>query len=405
MLPPERRTRGDIAAAVVIVVVVAVAIVGMWAHSDARGTVSEQASHPITQATWPDRLPNTVHELWRAPDAAASEALANSGVAVVADGGTVSGRDPVSGRQVWLYQRNMPLCGVVGQSGGVAATYRDRRGCSQTTLLSADDGARRATRSSFMDQQLTLTNDSAYTIAQGPDRLEVWGSNLVRTLEYGYVDAPVNPHTQPRTGCTLLSSQASTSRLAVLERCPDTVADRLTVLNPAPKDSTVPEEYGSHVLTQPGAMSPGARVLAISDNRIALYLPPSATTAAELAIFDTAANIVASRPLAAPLSDTATITRIGSQYLIFTGTTMMALNTNFDPVWTNPNVLGSPAIMAGQLLLPVPEGFAVCDPSTGSRVGTITTQRIGYRGEPISLAIIGATVVERRGTDLYALGA
>lgn len=405
MLPPERRTRGDIAAALVIVVAVAVAIVGVWSHSDARGTVSEPASHPITTATWPDRLPTTVHELWHAPDAAASEALANSGVAVVGDGGTVSGRDPVSGRQVWLYQRNMPLCAVTGQSGGVTATFRDRRGCSQTTLLAADDGSRRATRSSFMDRQLSLSNDSAYTVAQGSDRLEVWGSNLVRTLEYGYVDAPVNPRSQPRTGCTLLSSQASTSRLVVLERCPDTVADRLTVLNPAPKDSTVPEEYGSHVLTQPGAMSAGARVLAISDNRVALYLPASPSTAPELAIYDTAANIVASRPLATPLSDRATVTRIGSQFLIFTGNTVMALNANFDPVWTAPNVLGSPAIMAGQLLLPVPEGFAVCDATTGSRVGTIATQRIGFHDEPISLAVIGATILERRGPDLYALGA
>ena len=46
-------------------------------------------------------------------------------------------------------------------------------------------------------------------------------------------------------GCELVSSASSSTRLAVLERCQDEPADRLSVLNPAPKDNTEPDEYGS----------------------------------------------------------------------------------------------------------------------------------------------------------------
>ncbi|WP_406265077.1 PQQ-binding-like beta-propeller repeat protein [Nocardia sp. NBC_00881] len=409
MLAPERRTRADIISALTIAVLVVVAGIVVWAHGDSPGTESVTAATTVPTPVAADQLPTSLRELWRAPDNASARALASGGVAVTGADGTVTGRDPRTGSQLWKYQRDMPLCGIEGQFGMVVAVYRDHRGCSQSTLLAGDNGARRTARSSYMDPNVRLSVDGTYVVAQGPERLEVWRSDLVRTLEYGFVDAPVNVKTQPRKGCALLSASSSPSRLGVLERCPTDPANRLTVLNPAPKDNTVPEEYGSHVLTGLGAESPDARVIAVSDSRIVLYLPGASAGTEKLpprlAVYDGNGNPVVLHDLSAPLSETSTTTRIGSAYLVFTGNSVIALNgSTFDPLWTAPRALGSPAAMAGRLLVPVAGGIAILDPSSGAELTRVPVDRPGYDNSPISLAVLGGTVLEKRGDTLYALG-
>ncbi|MFF0491806.1 PQQ-binding-like beta-propeller repeat protein [Nocardia sp. NPDC004068] len=405
MLAPERRTRADLYAAAAIAVVVVIVLVAVWAISDARGTVSQPAAHPLGPVTPADSPPTALRELWDAPDGAAGRALFGGGVAITGDGGTVTGRDPATGAQVWKYQRDMPLCGLEVQQGTVVATYRDRRGCSQTTLLTADTGARRAARSSYMDDAVRLSSDGTYVVALGRDRMELWRPDLVRTLEYGYVDAPMNVRTQPRHDCALFSASSNTSRVAVVERCPDDAAVRLTVLNPAPKDNTVPEEYGSHVLTEPGAVSDGVRVIAVTDNRIALYLPGTSTAAPELAVYDQAANFVGAHRLSGPIADTTATVRLGATFFVTTGTSLIALNaTTLDPVWTAPDVLGTPVMLAGQLLAPIAEGLAVLDPGTGAQLSRIPVERKDYHREPSSLTLAGSIVLESRGGRLHGLG-
>ncbi|WP_431952624.1 Rv3212 family protein [Nocardia lijiangensis] len=411
MLAPERRTRADIISAVAIAVLVAVAALVVWARGDATGTESVIAQTPATTPPTADKLPVNLRELWHAPDDASARALASGGAVITGSEGTVTGRDPATGAELWRYRRDMPLCGVEAQFGMVIAVYRDQRGCSQATLLAGDTGERRTARSSYMDPSVRLSVDGTYVLAQGERRLEMWRSDLVRTLEYGYVDAPVNVKTQPRKGCTLLSAASSSSRLAVLERCPDDPAARLTVLNPAPKDNTVPEEYGSHVLAGAGADSPGVRVIAVSDSRIVLYLPGGTVSGAgestppRLAVYDSTGNPLVVHQLSAPLAENVTTTRIGSSYLVFTGNSLIALNAStFDPLWAASNALGSPALMAGRLLMPVAGGLAVLDPTSGAEVGRIPVERPGYTGGPISLAVLGTTVLELRDGELHALG-
>ncbi|MGQ4599270.1 Rv3212 family protein [Nocardia sp. R6R-6] len=409
MLAPERRTRADIICAVAIAVLVVVAGVVVWVRGDAHGTESVTAATTVPTPVAADRLPTSLRELWYAPDSASARALVSGGVAVTGDDGTVIGRDPRTGDQLWKYRRDIPLCGIEAQYGMVVAVYRDERGCSQTTLLAGDSGDRRTARSSYMDSNVRLSVDGTYVLAQGPRRLEVWRSDLVRTVEYGFVDAPVNVKTQPRRGCTLLSSSSSPSRLAVLEHCPADPGDRLTVLNPAPKDNTVPEEYGSHVLTGPGTDSTDARVIAVSDGRIVLYLPGIATSTESLpprlAVYDGNGNPIVVHQLPAPLSPDATTTRIGSAYLVFTGNSVIALNAStFDPLWTSGAALGAPALMAGELLLPTNGALTLLDPATGTEVGRIPVERPGYSGRPISLAVLGNTVLELRDGGLHALG-
>jgi outer membrane protein assembly factor BamB len=411
VLAPERRTRADIISAVAIAVLVAVAAALVWARGDANGTESVTAQHPVSTPTPAEQLPASLRELWHAPDGATARAIVASGAAITGDDGTVSGRDPQTGTPLWHYRRDMPLCGVESQFTVVVAVYRDQRGCSQATMLSGEDGSRRTARSSYMDESLRLSVDGTYVLAQGPRRLEMWRSDLVRTLEYGYVDAPVNVKTQPRKDCALLSAGSSSSRLAVLERCPEDPADRLTVLNPAPKDNTVPEEHGSHVLIGQGTDSPDARVIAVSDNRIVLYLPGAPATPGveaatpRLAVYDGTGNPLIVHQLSAPLTDNATTTRISSAFFVFTGNSVIALSAStFDPLWITPNALGGPAFMAGKLLVPVPGALAALDPASGAELARIPVTRRAPEATPISLAVLGTTVLEKRGTELYALG-
>lgn len=406
VLAPERRTRADILTAVAIAALVAIAAGVVWWNSDARATESVVADQTLSAPPTPEKLPAAMREVWQAADGAAERAIAVGGVAVTGDGDTVLGRNPATGEQVWKYQRDRPLCAVESQFGTVIATYRDDRGCSETTLLNADTGARLTARSSYMDDQVQLSVDGTYTLALGANRLEMWRSDLVRTLEYGYVDAPVNPRTQPRQGCTLLSAASASSRLAVLERCPRETSDRLTVLNPAPKDSTTPEEHSSHILTEPGAAVGGARAIAVSDSRVAVYLPGTESTAPQLAIYDVSGNLVATHQLSAPLAADAFVSRVGANYFVFTGENLVALNgSTLEPLWGIPQVLGTPTLLSGKLLVPVRDGLAALDPVTGAQTQRISVQRSDYHDEPISLMAIGPTVLERRGDTLFALAA
>lgn len=411
MLAPERRTRADIFAAAAIAVTLVVAAIVVWARADATGTESVTAAEPVPTVVAATELPTELRELWHAADASSGRALTSGNVVVTGDAGTVSGRDPVTGEQRWWYHRDMPLCDLESQFDTVIATYRDQRGCSQTTMLEGDTGQRRVARSSYMDDTVRLSGDGTYVLALGPERLEMWRSDLVRTLEYGYVDAPVNPNTQPRAGCALRSAASSSSRLAVLERCPDDTTDRLTVLHPAPKESTAPEEHGSRVLTAPGADDPRLRVIAVSDNKTALYYPPTEPTAtglglpARLAVHDGTGNETAVHALAAPWDERATATRLGSVSYVFTGDSLIALSpTTLEPAWTVPDVLGTPALMAGRLLVPVADGLLALDATDGSTVARIPVQRSDYHGDTIATAVLGTTVFERRGGQLHALG-
>ncbi|MFC9894062.1 PQQ-binding-like beta-propeller repeat protein [Nocardia sp. NPDC127579] len=405
MLAPERRTRADIISAVAIATLVVVAALVVWARGDATGTESVTAATPASAPPTADKLPTSLRELWHAPDSAAHRAMTAAGAVITGEGGTVTGRDARTGTELWRYRRDMPLCGLESQFGTVVAVYKDQRGCSQATMLAGESGDRRTARSSYMDPAVQLSVDGTYLLAQGENRLEMWRSDLVRTLEYGYVDAPVNAKTQPRKDCTLLSAGSSPSRLAVLEKCPEDTTNRLSVLNPAPKENTVPEEYGSRVLNGVGADSPLARVIAVSESRVAVYLPGADTTAPRLAVYDSTGNPVVEHQLSAPLAENTDTVRIGGAYLVFTGNSLIALHaTTFDPVWTAAGALGTPALMAGKLLLPVADGLVALDPANGAEVQRIPMQRTGFDGSAISLAVAGSIVLEHRGRELYALG-
>ncbi|MDV6229028.1 Rv3212 family protein [Rhodococcus cercidiphylli] len=414
MLAPERRTRTDLVVAAVIAVVVVVAASIAWFTGDARGTTSIPAEEPLAQAEPALTVPTALTELWRAPSAATDSTrtplpVVTGSTVVTADGGSVLGRDPRSGEQSWSYTRDLPLCSVVASWNTAVAVYRDDRGCSQVTELDGATGERKAQRTSDADDAVRLSSDGTYVTSRGDTRMELWRSDMVRTLEYGRVDAPVNPGSQPRTGCTLLSSASTNSRTAVLEQCPGETAARLSLMNPAPKDAGKPEEYGSTVVPElvPRSDAPTAgQIIAITGSVVALYIPAENGAPDRVGLYDDAAAKLSEFTLPAGSSPTPYLpaTKAGSALTWFTGTGVQAFDSNnLSPLWTVPGALGSGAVMAGRLLLPVPDGISVVDLSTGVSTADIPVDRGDYDG-PIQMSVIGDVIVEQRGSDVVALG-
>jgi hypothetical protein len=403
---PERRTRADVVVAAAIAVAVLVVAGLIWSNSQERGTLSRPAATALPQPATATAVPSALRELWHAPAAAESgPPIAVSGVVVTADGGAVVGRNPANGREVWRYQRNLALCGAQTAWGTVVAVYRDRRGCSQASELAAGTGARITARNSLADHSVTLSANDSYIVSHGSRRLELWRSDLVRTLEYGYVDAPVNPNSQPRSGCTLLGAAMNEAggRLAVLEKCPGDSDDRLTLLNPSPKDAEKPEEYASSVLPDTTPNAPDPVLLATNGDQTALYLPGGSSGGPRIGIYDNNIKTTTAYPLPDPLTAGARVERIGFDYLLWTGGSTVALNAEtLAPQWSLDDATGPGTLMAQHILVPTANGIAVLA-ADGHPERTIPVARHGYTG-PIELAVIGDTVLEQRGDMLYALG-
>src|SRR6185312_15732445 len=125
-------------------------------------------------------------------------------------------------------------------------------------------GNRGPTRSSYTDKTVTLSTDGTTVLAAGPTRIEMWRSDMVRTLAYGDIDAP------PKPPCQFLSTAASSSAASILETCSSFPDVRLTFLKVSKEDVEPEEKY----IQQPGLKpDAGAKVLALSDLRTAVYLP------------------------------------------------------------------------------------------------------------------------------------
>lgn len=401
MQPPERRTRADLLIAASIAVIVLLTMGVLWIRSDARATESVTADPPAIIPEPAREVPEVLRTIWDAPSGATTRPVIEGGAVISADGNAVVGHDPQTGEQIWRYARDLELCGVAGAWQRAIAVYRDDRGCSQVTALDGSTGARAASRSSDADAEVTLTTSSNYLVARGESRLESWRSDLVRTVEYGRVDAPVNPGKQPRPGCTLIDAMSSSVRLAVLERCPDEPVERLTLLYPVPSEAQEPEEYSSTVLTE--ITTPGARLVAVSGERTAVYLPASGSDGPRVGVYDGLGQLVAIVPLPEAATEHAVATSSLSTITWWTGTTVVAFNANdLEPQWSLPETLGPAATMADRLLIPVPTGLAVVDPESGFADRTLAVTRT-QTDEAVIPTVIGNVVVEQRGDVVVAL--
>jgi hypothetical protein len=412
---PRERTRftrrRDLIAAAVIVVALVVAGALVWQNADFRATASTQGAAPPSPAG-PEVFPPSLGEVWRARSAATPEPVVVGPVVVTGEGGEVAGRDPLTGEVVWSYRRDLPLCAVSGAFEHAIAVYRGDGGflpdgapraegaCSEVTSLYPENGGRHTARNWDAELGAELTDDGTYLTSAGKHLITTLRSDLVETMEYGQVPAPVVPERQPRTGCSFDSVHMAAGRIGVIERCPDDLADRLTVYKATGKDADRPEVVFSTVLA-----TESAQVVAMTDRFTAVAVPDPAA----LLVYGDDGNQASSTPLelgpgGLARSGSVAETAMGTgAFYWFTGSSAVALSMeDLKPKWTVPGAFGPGAAFAGRMLVPVADGLAVIDQTTGERVGVLPVARDGYTG-PIAMAAIGPIVLEQRGPLLVAL--
>ena len=404
MVRPERRTKGDIAAAVTIGVVVAAVAALIWWTSDARATISRPAAVPAPNPTPAREVPASLKELWTAASPATTAPVLVGGTVATGDGRRVDGRDPATGESRWSYARDTDLCGVSWVYHYAVAVYRDDRGCGQVSTVDGPTGTRGPARSGYADQHVRLSSDGTTVLSVGSTRLELWRSDMVRMLLYGETDSRVKPSNRGlHSGCTLESAAASSSAVSVLEACANQADLRLVLLRPG-KDDDEPQQ---HMVAEPGIRAgSGARVLAVSATNTAVYLP---SPQPRIEVIDETGATVASTLLPKPPSGSAVATQTGSLVTWWTGDALVVFDSTsltqryIIAAGDTTAPLGPGVMMAGQLLVPVTDGIGVYDPLSGAN-----NRYIPVRRPPANSAVIptvsGSRVFEQRGDTVVALG-
>lgn len=404
MVKPERRTKVDLLAAAAIAIVIGTVAALIWWTSDARATISRPAAVPAPSPTPAREVPASLKQLWTAPSPATRVPVAVGGTVVTAGGRQVQGRDPATGEALWSYTRDTDLCGVSWVYHYAVAVYRDSRGCGQVSTIDGSTGNRGPARSSYADPQVRLSSDGTTVLSAGNTRLELWRSDMVRMMAYGETDARVKPSNRGlHSGCTLESATASSSAVGVLEACANQADLRLVLLRPGKEDDEPQQQFVPEPGIRPGT---GARVLVVSQNNTAVYLPAPQP---RVDVIDQSGTTVSSTLLAKPPSPSAVVSQSGNLVTWWTGDTLMVFDAgSLTPRYTivageTTAPLGPGVMMAGQLLVPVTGAIGVYDPVSGANNRYIPVDR-PPSGSAVIPLVSGSKVIEQRGDTLVVLG-
>lgn len=409
---PERRTRLDLAVSAAIVVVLVVAGVLLWWTAPARTTELTTATEDPTVQLPAESIPDEVRELWRAPSPATVVPAVAKSVFITGADGTMTGRDPATGTPVWEYRRTAPLCAVSaawpGGENDALGVYRNSRGCSEVTALDANTGSRKGNRTSDADSEIALTYSSSYALAAGSTRLETWGTNLVRGIEYGRVDAPVNPEVQPdRHDCTFYSALSGGDRVAVVERCSGDVGYRLTILGAQDSEEKV-RQFGSQQITDTSRGAPPA-VIAVTSSVVVLYDgggdPGSGQEGPTVRTFGPEATQTSARSVSGDEAPPARSRPISASGLItyWTGTSTLVLDATTGDAQVRIEDSIGPGGLSAALMIPMPGGISVRNPADGAQLRFLPVDRGDYQGM-VSLSTLGDYIVEQRGDEIVVLG-
>jgi outer membrane protein assembly factor BamB len=375
----------------------------IWWHSSARATISRPAADATSTAAEADAVPAALTQRWTATSARTLAPVVVSGTVVTGDGRTVTGLDPQTGQQRWVYARDTDLCALSFIYDLAVAVYPDSRGCGQVSGIKASTGQRGPTRTSYADNQVVVTSNGSAVLSAGPTRLEMWRSDLVRMLSYGEIDARIKPaHPGVGTGCALMSSAASDAAAAVLEVCRDDSKLRLTLLKPAKEE----DEPDTKNVDLPGlAIDSEARVLAVAGTTTAVFLP---TPRPQVNVYDETGTVVSQTPLDSPPTLTGrapALTRAGEFITWWTGGAVLVFDDELKYRYTfrDATALGPATMMADQLLVPVTDGLAVVNPADGAVQRVIPVDHPAGDG-PVIPAVNGTMVIEQRGAAIAAFG-
>ncbi|WKD57053.1 hypothetical protein CAPI_02395 [Corynebacterium capitovis DSM 44611] len=395
---PLRRTRGDIIAAFVLAAISAVAVASAIASAPIRSAhlaAGPGVDEPAASAT--AAAPAALAESFRLPDTSPSLAPVIAGGRIITYAGKTLTATTPEGDTAWTYTRDVELCSLGQAWGKVIAVYRNNAGCGDVVAINASTGAYAGTRSAVAPDDVAALASNDRVGYSSPSRVEVWRSDLVRTVEYGAVEAPQEAGMQPNQ-CAITSALTRTDLLAVTETCDD--GAHLRLQSTTPDDSRKPEIEASVDL------SPSAYLVAVGQEAAAVYDPDSGMV---LSFGEDGASLATSpvpdlgpRPAATVALNVADLPH------------HMTYEANGHLILFNPTTLGVESVMdgvrgtgfsaEGQLVVPVDGGLSVADEVNVGAAATrlIPVDRGGYKG-PVSARGLGAVVVEKRGEDVVVL--
>lgn len=248
--PALRRRKADLVAAGAIAACVVILASLVLATGSARTAHHESSAAPQPVYSPSTSTPESLRALWSQPSTRPGAPLVTTSNVITTSPNGITAWEAGIGDEQWSYSREGALCASQYFADEIVTVFTGRAGCSDSTAFRASDGEYDGGRQSAFADSVTMWADWSHVLVLGPDRLEVWRDDLVRTLEYGAVAAPQEKNQQPRSGCAFQSANLSADDVAVAETCPGDDADhvRVTVTAAVPEDSRVPEEESS-VLT------------------------------------------------------------------------------------------------------------------------------------------------------------
>lgn len=402
---PLRRTRRDLIATGVLAVAALVGVGGAWLTAPIRAVDHTTAHSEAATGTLVD-VPSAVTPTFQTTDMhlpGVHRPVVVSGLVFGTDGHTLTAYDN-SGAEVYRYGRSDRVICSLGEAwNNVVVTFRSGIGCGDAVSLDGPTGEYSATRSAINDDAplAVASNDRVGTASE--NRVELWRSDLVRSVEYGEVEAAQEPGLQPHEACTITSALTRTEVLAVTEVCPDNPDTAMLRMQEAtPEESRKPEITASIELS-----SPDARLVGIGEDTAAVYTPGDTPTVRS---FDTSGRQLAATPVeASDLLDDAEgvfVPPTGDlphHMSYYDGRRLYLLSPSTLKVsHIIDGVRGTGVAVGGKLLAPITNGIAVINWSTGTQEDTIDVERDGWDGD-VHLEVAGGILVEKRGDTLVGL--
>lgn len=401
MNAPLRRTRGDLIATGVIAGISALLVGAAFFTAPARDAHLAPAAEEQQDYGRLAVAPSALSESFTLRDTSGrDQPLVANGLIITYNNNTLSATTP-EGETVWTYERPNELCLVDQAWDKVVAAYRNNAGCGDVVAIDAKTGTYAGTRSAIApDNVVRLASNDRVGYASA-ERVELWRSDLVRTVEYGRVEAKQEPKQQPHE-CTITSALTRKELLAVTEICDDGAFLRLQ--EATPEDSREPEILADIPVSE------DAYLVAISQDAAAVYDPATsevrgydkdgATTSTsfvpQLDAPESGPDGVVKNLPVADLPHHMTYWENGSLVL------MEPADLQVSGVFQG--ALGTGVAAGDALLYATDNGIAVADWHTTAPERVIPVDRGGYSG-PVHIASAGATVVEKRGDEVVVMRA
>jgi len=353
----------------VALVVAAVAVL-LGRTSDAAATSSTTAS-PVSV---PDEAPAAqVSRAWSTATGPAPRRVVESGRVLVTDEHGLAMLDAATGEEAWHYRRsNARLCDATAVNGVVIAVFRTPSRCNQAVAFTASTGVRAWYRSVRYRTDVDLTSTDQIMLASSPTG--------VVTID------PTGNGTRwryaPGDGCLLADSDVGSSGVVVLERCSDTGALRLVLLDGFGGDAIWTREIDT--AGQEARLAGTDRlVTVVSGDRVQVISPDDGSSLAELPLPATDVD-PAEEPLQqAGVGDVALLWARGTVYVLDPATGV--------PRWSTP-ALGLPSLGdAATVTVPEDGAFVRRSLADGSEVDRSTTTDAVPAGGRTSL--LGPVVV------------